>query len=51
MVGSFFYSEKHLLINRRSLVITDLLTLENKNNTQQDKITWDNLNELEKLIN
>ena len=30
LVGSFFYSEKHLLINRRSLVITDLLTLENK---------------------
>lgn len=30
LVGSFFYHEKHLLINKRSLVLTDLLTLENK---------------------
>lgn len=30
LVGSFFYPEKHLLINKRSLVLTDLLTLENK---------------------
>jgi hypothetical protein len=30
LVGSFFYPEKHLLINKRSLVITDLNTLENK---------------------
>lgn len=28
LVGSFFYPEKHLLINKRSLVLTDLLTLE-----------------------
>ncbi|MBS7253177.1 hypothetical protein [Flavobacterium branchiicola] len=30
LVGSFFYHEKHLLINKRSLVLTDLLTLEIK---------------------
>ncbi|MNQ18700.1 hypothetical protein D3C85_317520 [compost metagenome] len=30
LVGSFFYSENHLLINKRSLVLTDLRTLENK---------------------
>lgn len=30
LVGSFFYPEKHLLINKRSLILTDLLTLENK---------------------
>jgi len=30
LVGSFFYPEKHLLINKRSLVLTDLLTFENK---------------------
>jgi hypothetical protein len=30
LVGSFFYPEKHLLINKRSLIITDLSTLENK---------------------
>ncbi|WP_433829517.1 hypothetical protein [Flavobacterium anhuiense] len=30
LVGSFFYPENHLVINRRSLVLTDLRTLENK---------------------
>lgn len=30
LVGSFFYPENHLLINKRSLVLTDLRTLENK---------------------
>lgn len=30
LVGSFFYSEQHLLINSRSLILTNLLTLENK---------------------
>ncbi|WP_291286252.1 hypothetical protein [Flavobacterium sp.] len=30
LVGSFFYPEKHLVINKRSLVLTDLLTLEIK---------------------
>jgi len=30
LVGSFFYPETHLLINKRSLILTDLLTLENK---------------------
>ncbi|MCM0666537.1 hypothetical protein [Flavobacterium tyrosinilyticum] len=30
LVGSFFYPENHLLINKRSLVITDLQTLESK---------------------
>lgn len=30
LVGSFFYPEKHLLINKRSLIVTDLLTFENK---------------------
>jgi hypothetical protein len=29
LVGSFFYSEHHLTINKRSLIVTDLLTLEN----------------------
>ncbi|WP_431244904.1 hypothetical protein ACQ9BO_12180 [Flavobacterium sp. P21] len=30
LVGSFFYPENHLLINKRSLVLTDLRTLESK---------------------
>lgn len=30
LVGSFFYHEKHFLINKRSLILTDLLTLESK---------------------
>ncbi|TPG45230.1 hypothetical protein [Flavobacterium pectinovorum] len=30
LVGSFFYSDFHLLINKRSLVVTDLATLEKK---------------------
>lgn len=30
LVGSFFYPEKHLLINKRSLILTNLITLENK---------------------
>ncbi|WP_433810221.1 hypothetical protein [Flavobacterium johnsoniae] len=30
LVGSFFYPENHLLINKRSLVLTDLATLQNK---------------------
>lgn len=30
LVGSFFYPEKHLLINKRSLILTDLLTLKNR---------------------
>jgi len=30
LVGSFFYPENHLLINKRSLVLTNLRTLENK---------------------
>lgn len=30
LVGSFFYSDFHLLINKRSLVVTDLSTLEKK---------------------
>lgn len=30
LVGSFFYPDKHFLINKRSLILTDLLTLENK---------------------
>ena len=30
LVGSFFYPENHLVINKRSLVLTDLRTLENK---------------------
>lgn len=29
-VGSFFYPEKHLLINTRSLILTDLITLQHK---------------------
>lgn len=39
------------LANKARYFYEKELTLENKNNTQQDKITWDNLNELEKLIN
>ncbi len=30
LVGSFFYTENHLLINKRSLILTNLRTLENK---------------------
>ncbi|WP_347051782.1 hypothetical protein [Flavobacterium olei] len=30
LVGSFFYPETHLLINKRSLIVTDLATLQNK---------------------
>lgn len=30
LVGSFFYPETHLLINKRSLILTDLATLQNK---------------------
>ncbi|MDQ6529246.1 hypothetical protein [Flavobacterium sp. LHD-85] len=30
LVGSFFYPENHLLINKRSLVLTDLRTLKSK---------------------
>lgn len=29
-MGSFFYPESHLLINKRSLILTDLRTLQNK---------------------
>ncbi|WP_394776515.1 hypothetical protein [Flavobacterium sp.] len=36
--GSFFYPDKHLLINRRSLILTDLLTLENKKIKFEDDI-------------
>ncbi|MBS7233025.1 hypothetical protein KHA90_18545 [Flavobacterium psychroterrae] len=37
--GSFFYRDKHLLINGRSLILTDLLTLENKKIKFEDDVT------------
>lgn len=36
--GSFFYPDKHLLINTRSLILTDLLTLENKKIKFEDDV-------------
>ncbi len=38
LVGSFFYSEKHLLINKRSLIVTDLNTLKTKKIKFQEEV-------------